>query len=288
MFETDVVAPTVMLLVDQSASMVKPYPGGTRWSVLRDTLVDPGEGVVSRLDSVVRFGVTFFTSQDEASECPILTTELPALANFAGIAFLYSQVGPKQDTPTGESIDTMVGILATLSLPGPQYIVLATDGEPDTCADPDSDLGQTVALEATQRAYDSQIPVFVLSVGQDDLSLSHLQELANAGVGLPIDGSAGNAPYFQPNDADELARAFDDIFKRVLTCVFTLEGEIRPALVGEGIVHLDGDRLSFNDPDGWRYILPDRIELLGGSCEAAMHPGDHVVTVELPCWDDPG
>ena len=51
--------------------------------------------------------------------------------------------------------------------PSPRILVLVTDGEPDTCADPDSH-GQPArdrSESAVQDAFDDDIQTFVLSVG---------------------------------------------------------------------------------------------------------------------------
>ncbi len=276
--------PTVVLLVDRSGSMRDPYPSGSRWSVLRDALVDPTDGVVARLETSVRFGLTLYSG---GSNCPVLRTEPPSLDNYQDVYDLFHANSPGGDTPTGESIDVVLDGLIPYAEPGPKYIVLATDGEPDTCARPSDEEGQPEAIAAAQRSTASGIDLFILSVGQGDVSLEHLQDMANAGVGLPVDGSLGDAPFYEPNDQAELAAAFDSIIGMVLSCVLTVDGSIPSSNPTAGVVTLDGDEVRFGDPNGWEYANPTTIRLVGASCDKVKAGGDHVVTIEIPCYEPP-
>jgi len=276
--------PTVVLLVDQSGSMTDGYPGGTRWTVLRDALVNPTDGVVARLETAVRFGLSLYTG---GSNCPVLTADPPALDNYDDIYALYHGNDPAGDTPTGESIDEVVDQLIPYAEPGPKYIVLATDGEPDTCAVPNPQNGQPESIEAAQRSTNNGIDLFILSVGEGDISLQHLQDMANAGVGLPLDGSLGDAPFYEANDQTQLAAAFDSIIGMVLSCSLTVDGTIPSNSPDVGTVRLDGDDIPYGDPNGWEYANPTTIRLVGASCDKVKAGGSHVVTIEIPCYEPP-
>jgi hypothetical protein len=280
------VIPTVVLLVDQSGSMESSYSGGTRWSVLRDALVNEDTGVIAGLETSVRFGLTLFTN-DREDTCPDLISETPSLDNYEAINALYLAYGPDGDTPTGASIDAVVDELIQFSETGPKYIVLATDGEPDTCEQPNPNEGQAESVAAAQRSHENGIDLFILSVGEGDISLEHLQDVANAGVGLEVDGSEGNATFYEANDQEQLAAAFDDIVNIVLSCALTVDGVIPSSNPGLGVVYLDGDPISYNDPDGWEYANPSTIRLVGASCDTVKAGGSHIVTIEIPCYEPP-
>jgi hypothetical protein len=284
--EAEFTIPTVVLLVDQSGSMGEPYPGGTRWDVLRDALIHADTGVIARLETAVRFGLTMYTN-DRRTTCPDLTIEPPSLNNYNDINTLYVGRGPEQETPTGESIDAVVEELILFSEPGPKYIVLATDGEPDTCAQPNPNEGQAESVAAAQRSHENGIDLFILSVGVGDISLEHLQQVANAGVGLPVDGSLGNASFYEANDQAQLAAAFDAIVNIVLSCALTVDGVIPSNSPSPGVVYLDGDPIPYNDPDGWEYANPSTIRLVGASCDTVKAGGSHTVTIEIPCYEPP-
>jgi hypothetical protein len=171
-------------------------------------------------------------------------------------------------------------MLVPYNEPGPKVIVLATDGEPDTCAVPNPQNGQPESIQAAQNAYAQGIETHVISVGAD-VSLGHLQDMANAGSGLPIGGSQ-NAPYYLANNQQQLYDAFDTIINGVRSCVLTLNGEVDMERASEGKVFLDGSELGYEDPDGWRLNSASEIEILGSACDT-IKDGDHTLTADFPC-----
>jgi hypothetical protein len=164
--------------------------------------------------------------------------------------------------------------------PGPKVIVLATDGEPDTCAQPNPQNGQPESIAAAQAAFGKGIETYVISVGSG-VSLNHLQDMANAGKGLTVGGSQ-NATYYQANNQASLVSAFNEIIYGVRSCVFTLDGKVDAAEAGKGVVTLDGKALGYNDPNGWKLNPPSEVELVGTAC-SAIKSGDHKVAIDFPC-----
>ena len=274
--------PTVMLLVDQSGSMTEAFGGGSRWSVLHDALLDPSTGIVATLESEVRFGLALYTSNGGSAggACPTLTEVPVALGNYAAIKAVYDPASPEGDTPTGESIAAVATQLGAVVEEGPKVIVLATDGEPDTCAEPNPQNGQPQSIAAAQAAFAQGIRTYIISVGAD-VRLGHRQDIANAGAGKPV-GGADDAPYYQALDPASLAAAFDEIINGVRSCVFTLNGSIAEQNATQGTVSLDGQPLAYGDPDGWKLNGPSEIEITGAACDA-IQSGDHTVAIEFPC-----
>lgn len=271
--------PTLVLLVDQSGSMTGTYSGGTRWSVLRDALIDPTTGVVTRLQSTMRFGLTLYTNNGGPT-CPDLTTVDPALDNLGAIATVYLANQPEADTPTGESIDAVVATLSAFAEPGPKYIIVASDGEPDTCAVPNPSNGQPEAVAAAQAAFAAGIKLYFLSVGSGTISAGHMQDMANAGVGYEVGGTL-NAPYYEAADAAQLTAAFDAITSRMLTCDLNVNGNIDPAAATSGVIYLDGAPLVLHQD--WEPVDATSFELVGDACLAAQRQGDHTVTASFGC-----
>jgi hypothetical protein len=274
--------PTVILLIDQSGSMTEGFGNGNRWNVLRDALLDPGSGVISTLEDEVRFGLALYSSENgfEGGVCPRLVEVGIALGNYGAIASAYAAADPLDDTPTGDSITAVTTALAAFAEPGPKVIVLATDGEPDTCEQADPQDGQAESIAAAQAAHALGIETRVISVGADT-SLAHLQDVANAGVGLPI-GGATDAPYYLALDQAALVTAFEEIINGVRTCIFNLDGTVPPENASQGVVVLDGEPLGYQDPDGWKQNGPSEIEITGAACDA-LQSGDHTLTVTFPC-----
>ncbi len=276
----DGLTPTVQLLIDQSGSMDAEFGNSDRWSAVYSTLMG-NQGVVSELQSTIRFGLSLFTSDggDAGGQCPVLTNVNASLDNLASIDSIFANAGPQGDTPTGESIDAVVAMLQADVNPGRKVIVLGTDGEPDTCAEPNPQNGQALSIAAAQRAFDAGIRVYVVSVG-DDVGAEHLQDMANAGSGLAV-GGTDNAEYFVALDAQDLISAFDTIVGGVSGCVFTINGEVDPAKATSGHVSLDGTELEFGSE--WNMVDGRSFEVFGAACEKIKDGQLHHVAAVFPC-----
>lgn len=280
--------PTLVLLVDQSGSMTSDFNGVDRWDALYETLMDPDDGVVVELESKIRFGLTLYTSENgfEGGECPQLSSVGPSLNNFGAIDQTFEPANPVDETPTGESLAAVAEELALFDEPGPKGIVLATDGEPDTCAEPNPQNGQPEAIAAGVRAFDLGIKTFVLSVG-DEVGENHLQEMANVGVGKAPD-DPNPAPFYKALNPQELVDAFDQIVGSFVSCTFTIDGLVDLDQVCDGKVWLDGEQLECGTD--WDVIDMSTLELKGEACERLKDGQEHQVQATWPCGaiDIPG
>lgn len=273
--------PTLMLLVDQSGSMTEDFGGVERWDAVYDTLMDPNDGVLANLESTIRFGLTLYTSENgfEGGMCPMLTAVPPALDNREAIDAIYDPEQPGDETPTGESLAIVAEDLARFDEPGPKGIVLATDGQPDTCDEPNPQNGEPESLAAAQQAYDLGIKVFVLSVGPE-VAQDHLQEMANVGVGKAPDDPMP-APYWQALNPEQLVDAFSEIIGSFVSCNLEVDGIVDLDKQCEGTVLLDGVELEC----GTDWNMPDEstLELLGDACNTLQDGAEHNVAASWPC-----
>lgn len=292
--KTQPIIPTVQLLIDHSGSMNVRFGGSNRIESVRDSLLDPTTGVVAQLESRVRFGATLYTAFDNDPSraglpCPFLPAVVaPELDNYATIDAALrplldvDQIG--EDTPTGESVTAVANAFPA---PGPnekQVIVLATDGEPDSCAIPDPDNNSELAVtrkgseDAVQAAHDNLgIDVYVLSVGAD-ASGAHLNRVARLGLGQ--DPATGTATAIVANDPAQLVTAFNDIIRGTRECKFSVDnGQITDPT--RGTVQLNGMDLEL-DTD-WHLLDASTIELLGASCETYKSLEVAEVTAEFEC-----
>jgi hypothetical protein len=203
--EGGVIEPVVMILVDQSGSMTSNYDVGSRWNDLEDVLFDDPGGVVKPLEDDIMFGLTLYTAG--GGSCPRLRQEDhigrvigPKLTNYADMAALYADQAPSGDTPTGDSINGVVAYLNSLTFdpPRPKYILLATDGEPDRCEELNPQRGQAESVIAARDAFNQGVRTFMLSVGSD-VRDDHMQDVANAGAGCPVDPYYNDAPTCDPD-----------------------------------------------------------------------------------------
>jgi hypothetical protein len=275
------------MLIDQSSSMNKPFDGGTRWEVLRSALLDETTGAVKQLESEVRFGIALYSSQNGYGRsgdrtCPMLAglDEIPIdFGNYTRIRELFAAASPIDDTPTAESLAAVTDKLAALPVDGPKAILLATDGEPDTCADPDAHNADTnrFAVDTARATYAAGISTYVLSVGTE-IAEQHLQDMANAGAGVP-DGGA-NAPFYRATDQAGLRAALGSIVESTQSCAFHLDGDVSSAFVTDGTVKLDGQPITMGVD--WTLDANGDLVLLGARCDA-VKAGHHELSAEFPC-----
>ncbi len=283
------VTPTVVLVIDQSGSMTEPFGSSDRWNALRDSLLATPDGFIAALESQVRFGVALYTADFDdgmlIGMCPAIQWIAPALNNFGAIDAVYGDSAqvPIGDTPTGESLDAVLDRLTMTPDPSvdPTIFILATDGEPDTCAVPNPQEGQPESLAGVRRAYAAGVRTFIISVGED-VSRGHMQEMANAGVG--VGAGEPDAPFYVAGDDAGLRDALRAIIGGELSCVVTLSGEIQDLdRACSGRVVLNGTALTCDDPDGWRVIDATHIELVGGACELLQSTPAATLEASFPC-----
>jgi hypothetical protein len=259
-----------------------------RWDAVVTALVDPVSGVVTRLADKVIFGASLYTSNggNAGGTCPGLKESFPALNNFAAIDALLQANGPAGDTPTAESVAALAGRFPAPDPenPGPQIILLATDGNPDNCVDSDAHnlASQQMSEAQVAAAYTSGLQTFVLSVG-DDVSAPHLQNLADLGIGA-APGSGTGTPYVA-NDPAQLSAAFETIIRGVRTCTFAIDGNVDVSNQCSGTVSLNDGSSSqiLTCGTDWRLVDENTLELLGAACDRFLESDNVSLAAEFPC-----
>ena len=303
--------PNVMFLVDQSGSMdANDFGPGNlnRWTAAHSAITSIAS---DPLDDIVRFGLTTYTSRngDDNPTCPRLPVAGDPLAESPRVDFglntgsdignnsVYPSTYPDdagEDTPTGDSIDALVSwIQQSGNTPpdeGPTIIVLATDGEPDSCECPDgghpgcaaATPPRDEAVAAASAAHADGIDVFVLWVGQltSTSTRNHLQDVANAGVD-------GTGTVWVGDDPTSLSSAFQSIISASISCDVQMDEQFDDKIkaCAEGVVRLNGGApLACSDTNGWRVKpgVDDVIELVGSACDT-FKGGDVTFSAEFPC-----
>lgn len=270
--------PNVIFVIDRSGSMREDFDGDSRWDTLEDALLASPEGPIFSLQSSVRFGIAMYTEED--GTCPDLVTIPAAFDNYSAIETRYRVEGPGGGTPTGDSITAILGMIDTLApeRDDPTILILATDGEPDTCEDGDDETnGRLESIAAVESAYDMDIRTFVISVGTDVAS-DHLQDVANAGLGRS--GADPDAEFWVATDTTGLVTALEEIVGGVVSCDVTLEGRIDVDEACTGTVRLGGDVLECGTD--WRAVDETHIEILGEACSRLQSSGE-ALTATFPC-----
>jgi hypothetical protein len=284
--EFDRVPPLVLLLIDQSSSMNDDFDGDSRWDTLRDTLLDRDSSLLSKLQNEIRFGMVLYSSRNGSTgnfACPLLEKVEIKLGNFDDMRHLLDGADPVDDTPTAESVVAVTAELEAITDPGEKYLILATDGEPDTCEDPDAQNAQSRAnvakaasIAAVTAAFDKGITTRVISVG-DEVGADHLKALAVAGS-----GGDQTAEAFTALSTTALEQAFSSIIGEARSCDFQLEGTVKAADAARGTVTLDGQALVFGDADGW--VMPDEttVRVQGAAC-ATLQSSSAGISMDFPC-----
>jgi hypothetical protein len=287
--------PNVMFLVDQSYSMNADDFGPNddkRWTAAHDAITS----IISRTESIVRFGLTTYTSDNgnRNPPCPRLPTQVDFdLDNSGPIGSAFPASYPNQYvgyTPTGDSINSLVGLIQASPPPaeGPTIIVLATDGEPNSCVYPNPNdshnpqYSRELAVSAAANAHTAKMDLFVLWVGELTSSSirAHLQEVADA-------GTTGPGIVYVGDDPTSLSSAFQSIISASISCDVQMDDRFDDKMkaCAEGVVKLNGGApLACSDTNGWRVKLgvDDVIELVGSACDT-FKGGDVTVSAEFPC-----
>jgi len=277
-------------------------PNDWRWNVVRDVLMNPTKGIIKPLEGRVRFGLSLYTSDqgkvlvgsnpvelDPNKVCPVLIDVQFAVDNYDAMLAQFKCSDIAHDTPTGESLQAAAARLKAFTEPGPKVIVLATDGEPDSCDCPNfsgtvpaqckvagmADMIKSQVVGIAKQIHDEDVTVHVINVSTPSKTAlqQHLKEVADAGGGKVY-------PGFSPG---ALTDAFEEIINGARSCVIDLNGEIADGKESTGVVTLDGDKLELDDDkNGWHVNSPSQIELLGKACEA-IKSGQHDLDIRFPC-----
>ena len=292
--------PNIVTIVDQSGSMTESFGNTTRWEAVRNFLIGPSNarpgGLIYQLQNEVRFGLALYAARASGTSAPPqcvnntprVQAVLPtALGNYDAIRSSYQNEVPQTGTPTGESI-ARVRTLLQQNPPtnsDPIIFILATDGDPDTCANGSTtQAARDLSVAEVQNSLAQGIRTYVVSVGAGTVSTTHLQALANAGV--PPTPGVTNAPYWVATDPASLTTTIrDQIIAQQISCTLTLNGQIQDLEKAcMGTVLLNGTPLTCNDTNnGWRANDARTIELLGEACTQVRSGSGANVSATFPC-----
>jgi subtilisin family serine protease len=120
--------------------------------------------------------------------CPDTTALAPALNNYGAVSGFVSDITltPATDTPTAEALTIAANSLS--GHPGEKYVIVVTDGIPDTCASNDG-ICVADAVDAAQDAYSAGVTTILVTIGNDAFDgtpSDFKQSFANAGSGAPV------------------------------------------------------------------------------------------------------
>lgn len=247
--------PYVLLLLDGSTSM---YDAQV-WTPTYEALTGPA-GPLARYEKRVRFGLASYRGAvrtlEEDPACAQITSVPYALSNTASIRQTYAELGqlprfPPWETPTGHALARVSASLLAEPRDAAKYILLISDGAPDTCMTTNPQCGQDRAVFAVQEAYRAGIQTYAIGIGFGNwypgctsetarCASDHFQDIANAGQGLDVvappegysslpciaetDGKllaryamqGGTAPFYWTQGPGEVANAVEAVLHEIV------------------------------------------------------------------------
>ncbi len=267
------VIPSIELLLDRSGSMSGNDISPNRYSALRTGLTGSA-GAVTSTQAQVYFGAALFSG--DQNPCLTLTgfTAPRALNNAAVIDTLIGAHSPGGQTPTADAVTKVAQDFTTNPPPAgsPPIILLATDGEPNSCS---GDTNQQPSIDATTAAFAAGIKTYIVGLA---INTGYLQKIANAGVGQ----TTGNAPYYTANNPAQLVAAFNSIISGAISCDLTINQAVNPSTAPNAVVTLNGTALTYMtdwslDANGMT------IHILGAACTTLKSTPNAVVDATFPC-----
>jgi hypothetical protein len=242
---------TIAFVIDGSGSMCDTFGTSTRWGALRTALLDKTKGLMYRINSLASVGMYLYDGSVDltlasmatgsaaqnptcaaislfrrtSTACPQIIEVKPAINNAAHIDQMYPAMELGGSTPTDKVMSHVVDELLMLRAPGasptdnPQYIILATDGQPnDICtggAGGDGTAQQQGVVAAVDRAAAAGIQTFVISLASDPTLQMDLDVVAQHGA--PTDPTAHT---FNPTNSDDLVTTLTKVLSGALGCLF--------------------------------------------------------------------
>jgi hypothetical protein len=275
-FPVQKLPPEILIIFDQSISMVDPATGGScgmptacgsKWMEMTTAVTS----VVTTTDKTINWGLKLFADMGACGVLPGATVPV-AINNGAAITAALMATGPKGHTPTRLAVQAGAAYLQTLTTPNPKFILLATDGIPNCIPGNKSQTAYDMA-GATQAVADALalgLPTFVLGVGTgggtaDAMVFDPTLTSLSAAGGK---ARAGTPNYYHVSSSADVVAALAMIQSQANSCVFNL-AQVPPdptniAIRGAGGVKIPKDPTHAN---GWDYGPGMKsVQLYGSYC----------------------
>jgi hypothetical protein len=267
------IPPNVMLVLDRSGSMSDAIASGSKTTKYAD-LTSAMKSLVSTYDAQMRLGATFFASDNN---CGAGTPGAIAAANGQSILAAVAAHSPGGNTPTATTLDAVIQSKALTDATRANYVVLATDGEPN-CGDTDVTSRITKLYGATP-----SVSTFVIGIGA---ATNTDPTLLNAWADAGHTARSGATHYYQTNSSADLMAAFDAIAGGIVSCDFQMtEAAPDPTLI---TVTENGTPVSPSPTVGYTYDpATNTVTLHGAACDALKNDASTKVSVVYGCPGPP-
>jgi hypothetical protein len=263
-----------MLVLDRSGSMGDSIGGGsttTKWTDLKNAV----SSLVTSYDSEMRLGAAIFSSD---GNCAATNIDVPLAASAgATVESKLAAQGPSGNTPTAAALDTVIAKGMVNDTTRANYVVLATDGEPN-CNDTDVAARITKLYNATP-----SVKTFVIGIGDGTASdPTLLNSWADAGH----TARTGTTHYYQTSSPADLKAAFDAIVGGIVSCDFKMmQAAPDPSLIR---VTENGTLVSPSPTVGYTYDpSTNTVTLHGAACDTLKSSPSTKVSVQYGCPGPP-
>lgn len=271
LYDAESVPANVLIVLDRSSSMNDPIPGGTKWTVAKQAIID----VLGAYGGAVHFGLMLYPGTDlsgaKGALCGpgVVFVDPGAQTSNAIISDLAGAGTTMFDTPTAEALSALLDYPGLKDPKRDNSILLLTDGQ-STCNDP-------VPVVVKLLGLNPSIKTFVVGFG-DAVNPMELNSLAQSGgtakAQLPF--------YYKAGDAASLGAAFAEIAGSVLSCAYILSKT--PPDPQELYVYVDGQELQEGTQDGWVYdAASNQITFSGSTCDALKAGTAKEILVSYGC-----
>jgi hypothetical protein len=238
---------------DQTASAGTP----SKWTEISAAI----ESVVGQINSV-DWGLMMFPAKGSGKQCAPTTADVAVGASTAAaISAKLMATTPNGTTPTADTINSAVAYLQGVSDGNTKYIVLATDGEPNSCGGNGDDSAN--AEKAVADAAAAGISTFVVGIGTTGGAQATLNKMAIAGK----QAQAGAVSYYPVTSQAALETVLQNVTGQIVSCSYPLtQAPANPDLVG---IEEDGATIprDTTHTNGWDFGPGDlSINFYGAAC----------------------
>jgi len=203
---------------------------------------------------------------NQNGECPILHEAHALTQNYAALNALYQSLAPDGSTPTGESLNRVVGELER----GQRANDRAGDRRQSKhmlhairFQRPIRGAGKRCSLVKTCSSW----PTRALADWSTSSTASTPRRLSRIKPAATKNG---------------LTAQFADILSHVSFCEVRTQRDIAPDEASQGRVLLDGKPLAYGASDGFRLKDARHVEIMGSACEA-IKGGAKLLSVRISC-----
>ena len=267
------IPPNVMLVLDRSGSMSDAIASGSKTTKYAD-LTSAMQSLVTTYDAQMRLGATFFASDND---CGAGVPGPIAAANGQSVLTAVAAHKPGGNTPTATTLDAVIQSKLLTDTTRANYVVLATDGEPN-CGDTD-----VTSRIATLYSAAPSVSTFIIGIGA---ATNTDPTLLNAWADAGHTARSGATHYYQTNSSADLMAAFDAIAGGIVSCDFQMtQAAPDPSLI---TVTENGTPVSPSPTVGYTYdAATNTVTLHGAACDALKNDANTKVSVVYGCPGPP-